>query len=183
MKEICFIDFETTGTDLIDDYPIEIGAILVDSNMNISKEFHSFIKPNNTFKLEKTAFDIHGISELTIMQSPAESTVLRNMFSKLGTSYRLAAWNMSFDVAFFKTMCLRNSFDEYLNKINYRHLDVQTISFIAKEIGCIPNTINSLSELANYFGLSRSAHHSAFEDARILYKVYMLLMATMKNKL
>ncbi|RZL06336.1 MAG: hypothetical protein EOO89_24535, partial [Pedobacter sp.] len=39
----------TTGINLIDDYPIEVGALLVDSELNIIKQFHSFIKPNNNF--------------------------------------------------------------------------------------------------------------------------------------
>ena len=33
------------GIDLIKDYPIEIGAIMMDYKFNIIEEFHSFIKP------------------------------------------------------------------------------------------------------------------------------------------
>jgi len=36
---ICFIDFETTGVDVFRDEPIEIGAVLVDDNLKIIKQF------------------------------------------------------------------------------------------------------------------------------------------------
>lgn len=175
-NNICFLDFETTGIDLINDFPIEIGAILVDGNLNFIKEFHSLIKPNYAFKIKESALKIHNISEQVINESPTEAEVLNLMFKSLGTNYRLAAWNMSFDVSFFKALCYRNDYQECLNKLNYRHLDVQTINFIAKEIGCIPNDINSLSDLTNYMGLSRSKFHNAKEDVKLLIEVYRFLI-------
>lgn len=181
MTQVCFVDFETTGIDLINDYPIEVGAVLVDSNLNIVNGFHSLIKPNNSFSIKESAYKVHGIDEQTIMQAPSEQKVLNELFLRLGTNYRLAAWNMSFDVAFFKALCLRNSFESNLNKINYRHLDVQTICFIAKELRAIPNNINSLSDLCSHIGLARSIRHSAFEDARLLVSVYKYLFKQLRS--
>jgi DNA polymerase III subunit epsilon len=180
-NNICFIDFETTGTSLIDDHPIEIGAVLLDNNFNVLHDFHSYIKPQHTFVIKESAFKIHNLSENLISESPNEKEVLGELFSKLGTDYRLAAWNMSFDIAYFKILCHRNSYESYLNKINYRHIDVQTISYVAKEIGCISENIDSFSDLLKYFGLIRRNFHSAIEDAILLSQVYKLLLQCIKN--
>jgi len=180
-NNICFIDFETTGLNLIKDYPIEIGAVLVDSNLDIIKKFQSYIKPTNSFEIEAPSFNIHGISEEIVMSAPSELSVLTSMFAELGTNYRIAAWNMSFDLSFFKAWCYRNSFGKILEEINYRHIDVQTICFIAKEMGCISENINSLSQLLTYFGFTRSKYHNALEDAELLYRVYVLLIKKLKE--
>lgn len=171
-NNICFIDFETTGVSLIDDYPIEIGAILISADYIIIEEFHSFIKPNNNYRIKDSALKVHGILDEQILNSPSEKEVLSEFFKKLGTNYRIAAWNMSFDVAFFKLLCQRNGFVSNLSKINYRHIDVQTISFVAKKLGRIPERLNSLSDVVSYFNLTRSNKHSAIEDARLLFQVY-----------
>jgi DNA polymerase III epsilon subunit-like protein len=76
-KNICFIDLETTGLNLISDYPIEVGAILTDSSLNIIQEFHSYIKPNNKYKVDESSFSIHGIPNNIIDDAPSESSVTK----------------------------------------------------------------------------------------------------------
>ena len=182
-SNICFIDFETTGVDILTDHPIQLGCLLVDGNLNLIKEFSSYIRPLNEFIISERAFLIHGITRETILSSPDEKTVLANFFLQIGHNYKFAAWNMSFDIAFFKIFCLRNGFENHLNKINYRHIDVQTVSFIANQLGLITGNVNSLSDLASYFGIERSHNHSALEDARILYFIYKRLFSILSEKL
>lgn len=179
-NNICFIDFETTGINLIDDYPIEIGAIVVDQNTSIIGEFHSFSRPNNYFEISENALMTHGITKEKALSFPFEGEVLNNMFLKLGTDYRLAAWNMSFDISFFKMLCYRNNYMRKLSEINYRHIDVQTISYVAKQIGLIDNEINSFSDITDYLGMRRSLKHNALEDAKLLVEVYTYLINKLK---
>jgi DNA polymerase III alpha subunit (gram-positive type) len=105
------------------------------------------------------------------------------MFKSLGTDYRLAAWNMSFDLAFLKLFVIEIHLKIYWKKSIYRHIDVQTISFLAKELGYISGNLESLSDLVTYFGFSRPQLHSAKEDVEILYKTYKILINRFKERL
>jgi DNA polymerase III subunit epsilon len=181
MINICFIDFETTGTDVLNDYPIEIGAVVVDPRLGLIKKFHSLIRPNNRFHIKESAFKIHGISKQKVLAAPTERQVLADMKNQIGADFRLAAWNMSFDVNMFKTLCYRNSFEGYLEKINYRHIDVQTINYIARELRLIPSEVHSMSDLVLHMGEVRSDQHSALEDAILLAKAYRFLISRFKE--
>jgi DNA polymerase III subunit epsilon len=94
----CFIDFETTGIDVFKDHPVEFGAILVDENLNIIDEFYSRINPDRKRKLKASALKTHGIELDSLVNIPTGNIVLSSFFSRFGTNFRLASWNISFDV-------------------------------------------------------------------------------------
>lgn len=178
----CFLDLETTGIDLINDFPIEIGAVLVDEKLNRIKDFHSYISPVGNYRISSSALEIHGKSIADINEAPSERQAINDFFLNLGSDYRFVAWNMTFDVAFFKLLCSRNGFSKNFNMINYRHIDVQSISFISQQLGILPNDINSFTSLCEFFNLRRSHHHSAFEDANLLFHAYKLLIEKLKRE-
>jgi len=174
---ICFLDFETTGTDVFKDNPIEIGAVLTDNELNIIAEYHSLIAPRTIRKTTRKALSIHGISRNELESQPTQKQVLIEFFKKIGTDYRFACWNMNFDISFFRRMChLNNEMINY-NKINYRHLDLQSIVSFLKEKGVLDFDGSSLSDLTQHFSISRQNQHSAFEDAKITLEVYRNLMS------
>jgi DNA polymerase-3 subunit epsilon len=169
---ICFIDFETTGIDTIKDEPIEFGAILVDTYGKIVKRFHSRIKLDKKESFDKSSYRIHGIDYDSLEASPSQEQVLVLFFDSFGFDYCFGAWNASFDVTFFKRMCSSNNMNQSFEKIKYRHLDVQSISKFATHLNILDSKIKSLSDCAEYFGISRSIHHNALEDAIICHTVY-----------
>jgi DNA polymerase-3 subunit epsilon len=175
--KICFIDFETTGIDIFTDSPVEFGAILVDEEGNKIKEFCSRIKLSTNSLYDNDAIAIHGIDYNLLANSPSQSEVLTEFFDKFGYDFSFGAWNVSFDVPFFKKMCVNNDFNSFYNKIGYRHLDVQSISKLAALLNKIDPDIKSLTDCISYFGLSRNAYHNALEDAILCYKVYKKLIA------
>ena len=175
-SKICFIDFETTGTDIFIDEPIEFGAILVDEWGNRINEFYSRINlPISNFE-DNGAVEIHGIDYNTLVSSPSQTEVLTNFFESFGVDFSFGSWNTTFDVPFFKRMCSRNKFDSIYNRINYRHLDVQSISKIAAYTNIINPSVKSLTDCVKYFGLTRSVYHNALEDAILCYEVYKKLI-------
>ncbi|PJJ47893.1 3'-5' exonuclease [Hymenobacter chitinivorans] len=171
---VCFIDFETTGIDPYTDEPIEIGAILSDEYGNIQKTFTSRIKINHELK-NNDATKIHGIEYQTLKSSPSQKQVLQKFFTEFGCNYCFGAWNIGFDVAFFKKMCTNNNMDTLFKQIKYRHLDVQSVSKIAASLNVIDENIKSLSDCTNYFNIERSEYHNALEDAELCHKVYINL--------
>ncbi|MEH6764681.1 MAG: 3'-5' exonuclease [Aequorivita antarctica] len=182
MSNICFIDFETTGIDLFLDDPIELGAILTNSNGEVLKEFHSYISPCSKNKFSKSAVEIHGMTFSDVSDSPTQREVINDFFQYFGTDFRFAGWNTNFDVGFFRKICHLNNKMELYNSIHYRHIDVQTICFIAVELNILDSSKASLSDLADYFGIQRKQKHSAIEDAFITFRIFQnLMMLLSKN--
>jgi DNA polymerase III epsilon subunit-like protein len=178
---ICFIDFETTGIDVFRDEPIEFGAILVDSNLEIKNKFTSKISVNKSVYLTKRAFNIHNISIEDLDNSPTQKEVINMFFNEFGTDYRLGGWNISFDVSFLRKICHKNGLMVKYNKINHRHIDTQSLGFLAAELGLIEKNNNSLNDWVHYFGFNRSQNHSAVEDAKLTFEVYKKLLTLFRT--
>lgn len=180
---ICFIDFETTGVNVFRDEPIEFGAILCNNNLEVINRFESRIQLGSKAYLKKSAFNIHKIKSEDLENSPDAKKVLSDFFVLFGTNYRFAGWNINFDVSFFRKLCNRNGMMVTFNKINHRHIDVQSISHLATQVGILPDKLNSLSDVTNYLGLIRHDRHSAIEDAFLTMEVYKTLVTSFKTNL
>lgn len=172
MKNICFIDFETTGTNVFVDEPIEIGAILIDHNFNEINRFYSKINPNSNVKISESAFNIHSYKLSDLTEAPATDIVINGFFREFRFDYYFAGWNISFDVPFFRKMCYSSGRLEDYNKIDYRHLDVQSIVKFLVYLRLLPTNLESLSSCADYFEISRSKKHNALEDAEITLNIF-----------
>lgn len=180
---ICFIDFETTGIDVFRDEPIEFGAILVDFDLNVKNEFSSKIYLRDSVYLTKRAYKIHNISAEALNNAPNQKEVLIDFFNDFGTDYRLGGWNINFDVSFLRKMCHKNGMMVRYNKINHRHIDVQSLAFLAVELGLVKRDTDSLSDWVDFFGLKRMSNHSALEDAKLTFQVYKELLNIFRVKL
>jgi len=176
MSNLCFLDFETTGINVFYDQPLQIGAVLVDSDLNIITEFTSFINPIIKVDISETAANIHGINYEMLEHEPTPKEVLKSYFNHVGTDYAFAAWNIGFDGTLIRKMCHENDFMNEYNKVNYRHVEVQTIAAFSRKIGKLPEDVKSLDNVSKYFGIIRSSFHNALEDAKILLHVYKSLL-------
>jgi len=171
----CILDLETTGINQFHDQPIEIGAILVDKNLLVIDRFHSYMKIPQNLRFTSSARNTHGLSESFLFNKPDQDQVLHHFFAKFGTNFRFVAWNMTFDVGFFRKMCFENGFIENFNRLNYRHLDLQSMFFFYCERYGISG-LNSLDDACQYFKIPRAIHHNALEDAQINYEIFKHLM-------
>jgi DNA polymerase III subunit epsilon len=175
-KYYCFIDLETTGSDFSKDYPIQIGAILVDlKNLNIQKDLSLKINIPEGVNISKKAENIHGLNFDDIKGEMDSKQVLGKFFKHFGTDYAFAGWNVCFDVSFFRKICIENGFNKEYKKINFHHLDIQSIARYHKLKGKI-NCEISLSNIVQLFNLKRSKYHDALEDAKLSYEVFKKLL-------
>ena len=167
----CFIDLETTGSDYANDYPIQIGAILVKiGNFEIIKKYSSLINVPEGVIISKKAKEIHGLKKEDIKNAPKPKKVLKDFFNEFGTDYAFAGWNVCFDVSFFRKICIENGFNNQYKKINFHHLDVQSIAKYLKIKGNIEGEI-SLINLCKTYNLKRLKNHDALEDAKLSLEV------------
>ena len=172
MNAICFIDLETTGVDLYEDYPIQVGAVLVDlSDHSVIKEFTSLIRPPEAVSSTDAAYAIHGIGDEQLVKAPPAADVLSSFFAEMGTDYRFGGWNICFDVGFFRRMCHEAGMDSTFCRVNHRHLDVQSIAQFLRIAGALPAELLSLSDLGSHYGIGRGERHDALEDAHLTRSV------------
>lgn len=163
----CFIDLETTGSDYVNDYPIQIGAILVKTkNFEIIKEYSSLINIPEGIIISEKAKEIHGLKKEDIKNAPKPKNVLKDFFNEFGTDYAFAGWNVCFDVSFFRKICIENGFKNQYKEINFHHLDVQSIAKYLKIKGNLEGKI-SLSNLCKIYNLKRLKNHDALEDEKV----------------
>ncbi|ENU17007.1 3'-5' exonuclease [Acinetobacter lwoffii] len=172
----CVLDLETTGINQFYDQPIEIGAILVDKNLKILDRFHSYMHIPETLKFSNSAKETHGLDESFLRNKPTQAMVLKRFFHQFGYDFRFVTWNMSFDIGFFRRMCYENNFQKEFDKLNYRHLDLQSMFFYYCEKKGYLN-LRSLDDACQHFGISRSQYHNALEDVQITYNVFKKLMS------
>ena len=180
-KQLSFIDFETTGSDAINDYPLHFGAVLINiPGFQIIKKFESYIQPPQNTRSTKIAYSIHRIKTEDIYDSPPIRNVLAEYFEQFGTNYSFAGWNVCFDISFFRKGCFYAGFYEQYMKINYRHLDVQSIAQALFVAGKLPIFDGSMTSLCNFFNLSRDSMHTGLQDAILSMQIYRKLLAIVK---
>lgn len=181
IQNIVFLDFETTGINVFDSDPIEIGAIQINEKLQIINQFSSHIKPSSTKIMRRSSFNTHGYEIDDLNNKPNQREVLEKYFNIFGTDYCFAGWNISFDIPFFRKMCFKNGYIHLFNKIDYHHIDVQTIAKLSVEIDLINSKKISLEQFAKSFKLKRSKLHSALEDSIITYKIYKNIIKKFHN--
>jgi DNA polymerase III epsilon subunit-like protein len=179
---ICFLDFETTGANLFEDEPLQIGAVLFDWESNKIKKFASYIRPKLNINSTYTAYDIHHIDIGQLKKEPGPEEVLEKFFKNFGTNYCFAGWNISFDVPFFKKICYENGYQGNLNKIHYRHIDIQSIFRYLKYLNVVDSNLNSMSDYSAYFDVERAQNHDALEDAYISYLLFLEALEILKKE-
>jgi DNA polymerase III epsilon subunit-like protein len=189
MKDICFIDFETTGIHLDNDHPIEMGACMYDtSRMKVVNTFHSFISPPEKSSMSEVAQKIHGVTlEQAIERGVTPMTAAYNFFIWAAAQKRefsFGGWNVQFDISFFRRMCYENDFDEmFHNNVYYRHVDVQAVIRTLCECGFYDHDIKSLDNACKEFGIKRNEYHGAVQDAYITAEVYTTIRKAMWKRL
>lgn len=99
--KVVAIDLETTGLDKDVASIVELGAVVVNEDLTIAREFRSYIKPLDSFRTEK-AMEVNGITEEMLASAPTLEEVLMK-FDRFSAGVRnLGAWGTYFDVQFLK---------------------------------------------------------------------------------
>lgn len=119
-KPLLCIDLETTGIDPVTYDAIQIGAVLTDRELNITKEFVNYIRPMSVARTSK-AMEINQISESVLAVSESFKTNMEKFYDHMVSGnpwdLMLAAWPLSFDIPFLHTQ-----FDKANMKWPFHHV-------------------------------------------------------------
>jgi len=165
-KKIVVFDFETTGTDTVNDEPIEIGAVSI-VNGKLSEQFSTFINPKRQIPKEITR--ITHISDTDVINAPYIEDIIPD-FYKFSEGAVLVAHNAEFDYAFLKKAahpmgCIFDNERQdtmLLSKKVFKNLDRY-----------------SLESLTNHLNIINEGAHRAIYDAIATARLYLILIEKM----
>ena len=173
MKEfdLSFIDTETTGLDPRHEL-IELGVIKVNGrNFSILEEWEIKIKPRHLELADPEALKINHYSEKEWQKAVELETALKIFLEKTANTI-LVGHNLPFDWFY-----IHKALAECNLKPTFYYKGLDTFSFGWQKLRQSPDFQKlSLSEMADYFGITREKPHSALDDARITYKVFIKLL-------
>ncbi len=162
-------DLETTGLSMSVDRITEIGAVLVE-NGEIIKEFNTFVNPEMSIPAKIT--ELTGITNQMVKDAPKIDVALEQ-FLEFAKDSVLVAHNANFDCGFIRAAASR------LGRA-FTHTYIDTVPLCSSAFPQLRNV--KLDTVASFMGLGEFNHHRACDDARMLAKIFLPLMADLKRK-
>lgn len=149
---------------------IEIACIEIIDGVITGKEFHAFVDPGRL--ISKKAVEIHGITNSFIKGKRRFEDVASQFFTFIADSI-IVIHNAAFDISF-----LNKEFNLLPNRLKPYGSRFEFIDTLIIARALFPGADNSLDGLALRFQITgRDGVHSALSDARILARVWLLLLA------
>lgn len=169
--DLAFIDTETTGRGPNHEL-IEIGVIRVSAfNFSVIEEWEVKIKPRHLEIAEAEAMKINHYNDKDWADALDEETALKTFLLKTEKTI-LVGHNLTFDWFF-----IHKALAAYNLQPTFWYKSLDTFSLAWQKLRSDENLkYFSLSELASYFGIVPEKPHSALDDARTTYKVFLKLI-------
>ena len=171
LSDYVVFDLETTGISCITDRVVEISAVKVIDG-KVAEEFSTLVNPG--CPISYSASQVNGITDDMVADSPDFESVLPDFLAFVG-DLPLVGHNIhSFDLRFIYRDCM-----EYFGKIpGNDYVDTLKIARL-----CLPEIRHhSLTDLAEYYGISSESAHRALADCRMNREVYERLGEVLKKK-
>ncbi len=172
MNRQIVLDIETTGMNLIDKpyighKIIEIGAIEIINKKITGNFLHLYINPKQ--KIDKQAYNIHGISNDFLKKKPIFSKISNKIINFIKKS-DLIIHNANFDIGFIENE-LKN-INHKIKKINKICNIIDTLSIARKKF---PGKKNDLNSLCQRYKINNSIRkkHGALIDAKLLAIIFL----------
>jgi len=173
MKEIKFIDVETTGLDPNKHEIIEIAIVPLEDGETF---WHSYIKPERIEDASPKALEINGYAKNPHLwdNAPTLAEVAPTIRSWLLDSLP-AGQNIPFDMGFIQAALAKY---DLWRGISYHKLDVMTLA--VEHLAPCGLTLFSLNNICDFLGISNEGAHSALADAIRAKQVYKALARASK---
>jgi len=166
---IIVFDVESTGVNTTEDEIIQIAAIKLDSEGNVTETFERFLKNN---KSVKDSEKVHGFSDEFLSENGESKEVVLKDFLEFSKGAVIVGHNVQFDIDILSSELSRNS----LESANF--LDTFDTLDIYRRFH--PNLSNhKLETLSNEFGTKNKPTHNALDD--ILSTAELLVKAINKD--
>ncbi|MCC8043722.1 MAG: PolC-type DNA polymerase III [Oscillospiraceae bacterium] len=156
-------DLETTGFNAVSDRITEYGAVAVD-DLELGENFSTFANPEKP--IPERVVKLTGITDEMVKDAPGQEEALRKFVEFCGENPVLIAHNAGFDTSFIKTACERYGID-------FRFSVIDTVVLCRSMLPELKK--HKLDIVAKHLGLGEFDHHRAYEDARMLARIFVKL--------
>jgi DNA polymerase III epsilon subunit-like protein len=175
--DLAFVDTETTGVAL-DHELLEIGVVRVNPfNFSVIDEWEAKIKPFNLANADPEAFKINGYNEEDWKNAISEEEAMKKFLEKTeGTM--LCGHNIVFDWYYIHKALLRYKLSP---TFFYKSLDTFAMAWTKLRNETSLKAF-SLKELSLYYGINQDKPHTALDDAKTTYKVFLELIKSGNEK-
>jgi len=169
--DLAFVDCEMTGRSFKHEL-IEIAVVRVSAfNFAVLDEWSTKIKPRNIENAEPEALKITGYNEKDWEDSLNEETALKIFLEKTDKTI-LVGQNISFDLSFiYKALAAYNLQPTFW----YKSIDTFTLAWQKLRTNSDIRGLG-LTELMTHFEMERENVHSALDDAKAAYQVFLKLI-------
>ncbi len=163
-------DIETTGIGATRCKIIEIGAVRINKEGEVTGRFSEFINPGVPipYKIQQ----LTSITDEMVKNAPPVEEILPKFF-EFSKDAMLVAHNANFDTGFIKENAKRLGLN-----YNFTALDTMTLAYIMlPELGRY-----NLDRLCKFFGVVNAHHHRACDDADVTAKIFVKLLKMIRDK-
>lgn len=168
--EMIVFDLETTGFSAQDDRIIEFGAVRL-RDLELCDVFNSFCDPER--QIPERITKLTGITQDMVKGAPTEREALLQFIEYCGEEPVLIAHNAGFDTSFIKAACLRQGID-------FKFSVIDTVVMCRSMLPELNK--HKLNIVAKHLELGEFDHHRAFEDAKMLGRIYIKLAARLEEE-
>lgn len=161
--ELIVFDLETTGFSATGDRIIEYGAVRL-RDLELCDHFSSFADPEKPVPERITK--LTGITGEMVENAPSQREALEKFIEYCGKDPVLIAHNAGFDTSFIRAECARQG-------INFKFSVIDTVVICRSMLPELKK--HKLNIVAKHLGLGEFDHHRAFEDAKMLGRIFIKL--------
>ena len=161
--EVIIFDLETTGFSAADDRIIEYGAVRL-KDLELCDTFETYVDPKR--KIPEKITKLTGITQDKVDGAEDDRAALERFIEYCGDSPVLVAHNAGFDTAFIKAACVRYGID-------FKFSVIDTVVMCRSMLPELKK--HKLNIVAKHLELGEFDHHRAFEDAKMLGRIYIKL--------
>lgn len=154
-NELCFIDFETTGLNIMRDRIIQIGILKYSPNQDAPKEWNSLVNPG--VPISEESVRVTGITVDDVRNKPTFAQIAEDLYDFIGMS-DIAGYNSNrFDIPILMEEFNRVGID--FNLADRKLIDVQQIFYKME-----PRTLAAAHKY--YTGQEMEGAHDALADVK-----------------